>query len=86
MLQRLPMVIRIEVESTAVVGGWRAVGRVYDHRDAFSPPVSPVQPCTADSRDKAESLAFLQLREWINRRWPHRTVPDPARNQSLRRA
>lgn len=85
MLHRLPITIRIEVDSTPADGGWRAVARVYDHKDAFIPPVTPVPPCSAASRERAETLAFIQVREWINRRWPHRTVPDPVRRQELSR-
>lgn len=86
MLNRLPMTIRIEVDSTPVAGGWRAVAKVFDHRDAHYPPFSPVPSCIAGTQDMAEALAFIQLREWINRRWPHRTVPDPVRKVELRRA
>ncbi|MES2185077.1 MAG: hypothetical protein V4505_11070 [Pseudomonadota bacterium] len=75
--RRLPNAMRIEITSRPEGSGWSAYATAYDINDAGAPPVQPLPPVGASSKELAESAAYRQFREWVNHLWPRRTVPDP---------
>jgi hypothetical protein len=79
LIARLPTTILIEVAAKRAGGQWEAVATFRDAYDVLAEPVQPLPPVRSATKADAEARAFEDFKEWANRRWPRRTIPDPVR-------
>lgn len=78
-IQRLPPAIRVVVDAQQRGSVWEAAAKIFDAYDLVGDALQPFPPVKHPSRLVAETQAFMDFREWANRRWPRRTIPDPVR-------